>query len=584
MFSVFCSSSSSSSSSSSRSSAPPLPLLPYHHLLDSSYPSRYLGLHPNAPSSPSSSSSVSVLKPYSRSPFSCQLRPLEVASILKPYSSSRFCTSLAPGNAIPPLCSIQFTVSSNKTHDPTDLPEAEYGFSSDNACSTEEGSVAEPTGCRGPFSGGIDKQEGLLEGDGPTSVASKHTLLAIAAVLHGIGIPPSKVSSMMKNHEVPFSSSSASHLYRQIELLETYGVKSKTVALAIQQCPLLLFVDLEKSMKPLVELLEDLGLDSRAFLGKLIRYNPHKLITSAESTLQKLTEFCTYFQLSKEDIAGLVRKNPLFIIFSSGQMFKLVEYLKELGLSDEEVGMLIRSEPYILTRSVENSLKPKVEFLKELGVDNIGIAKIIKSQSRLFGFSIEQSFKPKIAYLKGVGFHEAEIAKLLSGEASILARSVNASLDNKVEFLVGLGFEMGSPYLCKALKFAHSTSMAYLQRRVDWFLSMGFSRDDIFLMLRANPNLLRKNEDRLQEKIDYLVQTMKYPLEVLVSYPMFLNLSLEKRIIPRHKVLKWLRSMELVKRTPSLSFFTGISDATFQTKYLDNYPECCSFFEGRNSD
>ncbi|KAJ7525351.1 hypothetical protein O6H91_17G046800 [Diphasiastrum complanatum] len=384
---------------------------------------------------------------------------------------------------------------------------------------------------------------------------------------------------MYKHHEQLFLTTPAADLISRISLLEEFGMDRGAIAEAVQHCLPLLFFDIQEKLQPLLLLLETLGINKSPFVGKLIKYNPHKVITSAEPSIRRFLDFCSDYSVSLEQGSLCIRKYPLIVIFSSDNMYRLVDFLGEFNLEKAEIGMLVRRDPRLLTRNVEKSMRPTVEFLMELGVDRDGIATIIKKQPNLFGFSVQLSLKPKIEYLQDVGFGGIDLAKLLTVEPAVLTRSITDCLDSKVRVLQGLGFEMGSLILGRALSFAYSTSIDYLEDRVKWFLSHGFSRKETFLILRCNPCLLRSKTTQLQKKVDYLVNTMQYPMKDVVIYPQFLSLSLENRIIPRYRVMVWLKTVGLLNRNLSLSFFTRLTDEKFRRKYVDCYPGCCTAFE-----
>ncbi|KAJ7559729.1 hypothetical protein O6H91_04G098500 [Diphasiastrum complanatum] len=405
-------------------------------------------------------------------------------------------------------------------------------------------------------------------------------LAAAATVLEGIGIPRLKVATMLKRHKSEFLSNSVAHLFARVGALEQLlGMDGKEVAKLVQKRPALLFLNLEESLQPLLHLLKNLGIESNPFLGQIMMFNPSMVINSGEQAVRQFVDFCSFCGLSVEDAANCMERFPIVVVFSTQNMFSVLEYFKDFDVSSEDMGKIVKDHPLVVTRSVDNSLRPMVEFLKELGISRGDISRIIRKEPRIFGFNVEQNLKPKIQYLQSVGFQQTDLVKLVSGQPAILRRSVSGSLAAKVKFLLELGFEMGSPSFCRALGSIFSCSIDYLEDRIRWFASLGLSHDEIVAMLRGNPSLLRKKHTGLQEKLVYLVKVMHYPIKDVVTHPVFLNLSLEKRIRPRYRVVMWLTSMGLLKKNPALAFFTCLDNAHFRMKYVDCHPGCSLVFE-----
>ncbi|KAJ7521357.1 hypothetical protein O6H91_19G049900 [Diphasiastrum complanatum] len=425
---------------------------------------------------------------------------------------------------------------------------------------------------------------------GKTLVGADHEVVSheesnydgITAVLLDIGITPEGISSMHRSHHNLFNATTV-ELVTGIRTLEELGLNKGDIARVIGQFPLLL-LKLDEKLRPLMQLFDNMGIEKTFILGRLLKFNADRATSSAEFSIRRFIDFCIGYNLSVEDAADSMRKYPQIAIFSSGNMFKVVEYMKEFNMTDQDIGILIRNHPQILTCNVDKNLKPKVSLLMELGVDRKGIHTVMRKQPQLFGSSMENSLKPKFKYLQSVGFQKTDIAKLVISHPAVLARSVTEKLVGKGELLLSLGFQKGSVQFCRALRFALAAGTEYLHRRINWFMSVGFCQDDICIMLKGNPCLLLKKETQLQAKVDYLLNSMHYPLKVLVTHPVFLNLSIEKRIKPRHRVVMWLKFRGIFKKDPSLSFFTCFSKEHFRKKYVDCHPGCSSAFEEEQFD
>jgi mTERF domain-containing protein len=93
------------------------------------------------------------------------------------------------------------------------------------------------------------------------------------------------------------------------------------------------------------------------------------------------------------------------------------------------------------------------------------------------------------------------------------------------------------------------------------------------------------SEKKIMKGLDFFVNKMGWPSKEIVHCPVILFLSLEKRIIPRCKVIQVLWSKGLIKKDISLNTVLLPVEKRFLerfvTKFEEEVPQLLSVYEGK---
>ena len=98
-----------------------------------------------------------------------------------------------------------------------------------------------------------------------------------------------------------------------------------------------------------------------------------------------------------------------------------------------------------------------------------------------------------------------------------------------------------------ALVIPALTSKEVVARRIQLLQSVGFSKDDVLEMVRKQPLVLGMSEKKLQGNMDFLVRDVGLGVPYIARRPALLTYSVERRLLPRHSLLKVLKAKELLK-------------------------------------
>lgn len=115
--------------------------------------------------------------------------------------------------------------------------------------------------------------------------------------------------------------------------------------------------------------------------------------------------------------------------------------------------------------------------------------------------------------------------------------------------------------------------------------SISANEDDILAAFRKHPHCMMLSEKKIMKGMDFFVNNMGWPSKVIAQLPVVLFFSLEKRIIPRCRVIRVLMSKRLIKDDLSLaSVLLPVEKCfleRFVTKFEEEVPELLSIYEGK---
>ena len=98
---------------------------------------------------------------------------------------------------------------------------------------------------------------------------------------------------------------------------------------------------------------------------------------------------------------------------------------------------------------------------------------------------------------------------------------------------------------------------------------LGVSESEVSTAVSKMPNILRFSDEILLRKINFLVNEAAMEPRHIVERPVLFAFSLEKRLVPRHYVMKVLQKKGLLNRNMRFSPLAVIGEETFESKFID---------------
>ncbi|KAG5529346.1 hypothetical protein RHGRI_029902 [Rhododendron griersonianum] len=242
----------------------------------------------------------------------------------------------------------------------------------------------------------------------------------------------------------------------------------------------------------------------------------------------------------------------------------VVQFIRQFGLSDVQIQSSVRLTPNILFSNVEKTLKPKLQFFQDLGLTGPELEVpwgVSKPESKL---------KRSIAFLESCGIVGSELSMLLRSKPWLFFQKEPA-LRDLIARLLDMGFSVDSRMLVHAVITVSDMSGETFSRKFEMFRSFGFSMDECRDMFRRAPRILTTSKDNLKFKIDFFLNDIKLDRCALISWPVCLSYSMEKRVIPRYRVLQVIKSKRLLQKGPSFLLVLRLSEEEFLRKFISRF-------------
>ncbi|GJZ55516.1 transcription termination factor MTERF5, chloroplastic-like protein [Tanacetum coccineum] len=284
----------------------------------------------------------------------------------------------------------------------------------------------------------------------------------------------------------------------------------------------------------------------------------------------------------------------------------VITFLTQCGLTKTQIKTILTNSPTLLTTDINKTLKPKFHLFQELGFKGSSLEKLFKTSCHFSSTRLDNN----VRYLRVLlGFDDTKVFKVVSkswwllasdyekkiSENMLVLRKYGVSSDKieslllknprcllqRVEWLDGvvkkveplLGIRPDSPRFLDGVEIGMSLSEATLDKKLGIFRSFGWTEDEIVRMTRSLPLCLGRSEGAIKAKLEWFKEEIGYGGEYLSTHPKLFVYSLEKRVIPRYKVLASLKENNVLKNKLSLYTVVALSEEKFVTDFVLPYRE-----------
>jgi len=285
------------------------------------------------------------------------------------------------------------------------------------------------------------------------------------------------------------------------------------------------------------------------------RAKPEAVLTYLESTLG----------VPAADIGRAVVMDPSFLCYNVERtLAPRVAELRGLGLSPDEIARLVPLAPNSFR---SRFLRDNVEFW----VANFGsfdrLLRVLSWCSGLLTRDPDKTARPNVAFLRQCGLDISKVA--CAPRFSALLFTMNLELVKEtVQRVEELGIDRGARMFHHALAVLAFIGKEVVARRIRLLHSIGFSKDDVLAMVRKQPHVLGMSEKKLQGNMDFLARDAGLEVPYIVRRPALLMYSVERRLLPRHSLLKILKAKELLKDDRDYYATASVCEKIFVEKFV----------------
>ncbi|TKW17770.1 hypothetical protein SEVIR_5G389700v4 [Setaria viridis] len=268
-----------------------------------------------------------------------------------------------------------------------------------------------------------------------------------------------------------------------------------------------------------------------------------KLLSHLETPHQPdaVRAFLAGLSLSKADVAAAIARRPRVLCFSvESTLAPRVSQLRGIGLSTPEIARLVPLVPYVFASPVYVS---RLAFFISFFGSFTKLHATIRRDAQLLRRSVEK-IEPQAALLRECGLGARDIAQV----ASIAPRLFSGS-EERLKAVIAraeeLGVPRGTPMFRHALVVAYSIGRQNATAKMELLRSLGWSSSQVAMAVAKMPSILASSEDRLRRAVDFLTKEAGMEVEAVARGPSLLKFSIERRLVPRLKVLKLFKEKGL---------------------------------------
>ncbi|KAK9800893.1 hypothetical protein WJX73_007389 [Symbiochloris irregularis] len=292
--------------------------------------------------------------------------------------------------------------------------------------------------------------------------------------------------------------------------------------------------------------------------------------------------------LRQADIKQLMRREYMSMFaVSAPTLQRRLRFLRDEGGFDlEQLRALMCRWPPCMSYAAKH-WREHMAYFQSLGVTPAMMPQVIIKAPQLFaGLSLENTLRPRVQHLLDMTrLPESALPQVLLRGAAVLTVP-EESMSERVFLLLDAGF---SEEDVAGIVQRHPMVLAYSQAKLEGILqyldSLGLDSEDIVHIITRMPSLLSLNiANNLMPKVNYLNRQLHGHPQMLVANPVYLTLSLQGRIMPRHR---FMHHTGVLARTEPMNISPAmlVGDARFAVRIakssLEEYEAFRTQLKGR---
>ncbi|KDP24608.1 hypothetical protein JCGZ_25524 [Jatropha curcas] len=285
---------------------------------------------------------------------------------------------------------------------------------------------------------------------------------------------------------------------------------------------------------------------------------------------------------SEEQLHSLISRHPMILFEGSGdKTLCLIVFLFKFGYSMNQICSIFPQFSNMQVGEFVSNLRKCFLFLTEIQMEENEIGKIVRSYPLLLGSCTLKRANTVVVTLnvgkrrlcKIIQDNPQEMKKWVIGSKIERLSNIGEQLKSKMlkaKFLLDVGLVDNPSKLENALKVVRGRGTE-LQERFDCIMRAGLDRKDVCRMVKVSPQILNQKKEVLEEKIDFLVNGLGYPISEMIRFPEYLNYTTQ-RVKLRLEMYKWLKAQGT---GPLLSMSTVIActEDYFVRQHVERHPQ-----------
>ncbi|CAL5190269.1 unnamed protein product [Lathyrus oleraceus] len=409
-------------------------------------------------------------------------------------------------------------------------------------------------------------------------------------VLFNYGIPRNRMGKIYKEAREVFGYGSGV-LSKKFESYESLGLSKSSLVQLFVCCPLLLVGDeVDSQFVVVLDWLKRIGIETGWFVSCMSPKRTYRWKTIIDSI-----ELFHQGGYSEKQMYDLFKADPKLLLEGLGKKaFLVIGRLIKLGLGVNEICSCFREHPDMLSSPRMENLMLVIAFLYNIRMEQDAIAHVLYNHMHILN---RHSIKGYKTVSKELGVGKASLCQMIQDDpleffGLALRRRQKKNLNDfkydprryleKTNFLRKLGYTDNTEEMEIAMKMFGGRGDKLLER-FNCLVEAGLEYNTVVEMVKQIPAILIVRKTALQKKIDFLKNTLGYPIECLVGYPKYLFRDLDT-IYARFAMYEWLKKRNArIDCELCLSTIVSTSEKQFLKLIVNAHPEGPTAWQTINS-
>ncbi|KAL2339064.1 hypothetical protein Fmac_013510 [Flemingia macrophylla] len=293
-----------------------------------------------------------------------------------------------------------------------------------------------------------------------------------------------------------------------------------------------------------------------------------KLRIEARSKPDSVISFLSREGFSESQIRTIVQREHRILLCDPEKVISpKFRFLRSKGASTDQIVRVVTTGPRLLYRSLEKHLVPAFEFYRRFLLSDSQIITCLIRNSCFFSDG-RVALNTKLLLDQGVT--RLSIAKLLRTWPSVLC---SCNLEHTVHELKQMGFDTSTTPFIVALLAKRTVNKTKWARKVHAFTKWGWSEDDVVSAFKRQPYSMLNSSEKIHAVFSFWVHQFGGDPKALVKSPVIFQLSLQKRLLPRAAVLRFLASHGLRKEGAGVIWPFHSTEKLFLETFVTRFPD-----------
>ncbi|KAK4745617.1 hypothetical protein SAY87_011929 [Trapa incisa] len=291
----------------------------------------------------------------------------------------------------------------------------------------------------------------------------------------------------------------------------------------------------------------------------------------SSSRPDSVVELLGNYSFSQVQISYIIQKVPKILTYRPEEILSpKLDFLRSKGFSVAGLRKVISGCPRILVRSLEGHIIPSFDFISSLIRSDMKTLCTIKRCPSLLDVDVKTSIVPKMNLFREHGVPEQNLGFFLAGQPWQV-RTPNDRFKDILERVKAMGISSSKVIFVIAVHVFGQLSKTTWDRKLEVYSRWGWSEAMTLRTFAKYPWCMLISEAKITAVMDYYIREMGLESSHIAEHPLFMSLSLKKRIIPRCSVIKALRSKGLIA---DINLYAALCmpEEKFLKKYVSRFP------------